>query len=427
MSYIITKTDGTILQTPNLVNGTLLDGTIDTTIGLSLIGRNYPNYSQAQNENFVRLLENFADNIPPTQSILALNALVGTIWYDTSIKKIRVYDGINWNPASSTIVSNATPTSTNYTISVGDQWWDTVNNQLNSWTGNTWQLVGPDPTIIPQLESELASNVSTLNDTINQLRSDTGTYMTANVSTLNGTINQLRTDTGTYMTANVATINNTINQLRTDTNQSINANVTVLNNSINQLRTDTGNYMTANVSTLNNTILSNYTTLSNQLSLLNTEVDQGFSLTNSNVTNNTSAIGAINSTLPSLAPLNSPALTGNPTAPTQPANNNSTLIATTAYVDSSALVLSTDYNNKFSNEVVARTSAIAAAVSGLAPINSPTFTGTPNSPTPMAGDISTKVATTAFVSQAVAASVMNYTVSTNPPSGGNNGDFWFQI
>jgi microcystin-dependent protein len=35
---------------------------------------------------------------------------------------------------------------------------------------------------------------------------------------------------------------------------------------------------------------------------------------------------------------------------------------------------------------------------GNAPLNSPTFTGTPQAPTPPAGDISTKIATTAFVS-----------------------------
>ncbi len=38
------------------------------------------------------------------------------------------------------------------------------------------------------------------------------------------------------------------------------------------------------------------------------------------------------------APLASPALTGSPTAPTQTANDNSTKLATTAYVDAAILV-----------------------------------------------------------------------------------------
>ena len=103
MSYIINKTDGTALSTTNISAGKLLDGTVDTDTGLSLIGRNYPNYGDAQNENFVRLLENFADVNPPTISLTALNALTGTLWYDTANKKLRVYDGTNWNSVGSPI------------------------------------------------------------------------------------------------------------------------------------------------------------------------------------------------------------------------------------------------------------------------------------------------------------------------------------
>ena len=103
MSYIINKTDGTVLSTTNISAGKLLDGTIDTSTGLSLIGRNYPNYGDAQNENFVRLLENFAGTIPPNQSLSALSTLTGTVWYDTANKKLRVYDGTNWNSVGSPI------------------------------------------------------------------------------------------------------------------------------------------------------------------------------------------------------------------------------------------------------------------------------------------------------------------------------------
>jgi hypothetical protein len=55
-------------------------------------------------------------------------------------------------------------------------------------------------------------------------------------------------------------------------------------------------------------------------------------------------------------------------------NDNSTLLATTAYVQ--------------------------ANITGLAPLLSPTFTGSPAAPTPTAGDSSTKIATTAFVATA---------------------------
>lgn len=67
----------------------------------------------------------------------------------------------------------------------------------------------------------------------------------------------------------------------------------------------------------------------------------------------------------------SPALTGSPTAPTQPAADNSTKIATTAYVD--------------------------AADALKANLASPTFTGTPAAPTASVGTNTTQIATTAFV------------------------------
>ena len=427
MSYTITKTDGTALSTANMPGGSLLDGTTDSSTGVTLIGRNFPNYGDAQNENFVRLLENFADNVPPTQSLSALNILVGSIWYDTNIKKIRVYDGTNWNPASSTIVANLAPTSATYTIGVGDQWWDTVNNQLNAWTGNVWMLVGPDRAGFARVETELQSNVALINANVTQLRIDTGNYMTANVATLNSTIGQLRVDTGNYMTANVIAINSTIGQLRIDTGNYMTANVVTLNSTIGQLRVDTGNYMTANVAAINATILSVQNGINANVNSLSISTTNSLNTLTSNATTQQTSINSINATLLTLAPLASPALTGTPTAPTALANNNTTQIATTAYVDASALVLSTDYNSKISNEVTARNSAIATATSTLANISSPTFTGTPTAPTATSGDNSTKLATTAFVTQAVAASGMHYTVSSSAPSGGNNGDFWFQV
>jgi hypothetical protein len=71
------------------------------------------------------------------------------------------------------------------------------------------------------------------------------------------------------------------------------------------------------------------------------------------------------------APLASPALSGTPNTTTPPPGDNSTRIASTAFV-----------------------------TTAFAPIASPTFTGTPAAPTPAALDSSTKLATTAFVTNA---------------------------
>jgi hypothetical protein len=77
-----------------------------------------------------------------------------------------------------------------------------------------------------------------------------------------------------------------------------------------------------------------------------------------------------------LAPINSPALTGTPTAPTaSPATTNTTQIATTAFVQA----------------------ALTAALSIYAKLASPVFSGSPTAPTPPLTDSSLRLATTAFV------------------------------
>lgn len=86
------------------------------------------------------------------------------------------------------------------------------------------------------------------------------------------------------------------------------------------------------------------------------------------------------------APINSPAFTGTPTAPTAAAGTNSTQLATTAFVETALGGFNT---------------------SGFAPINSPVFTGTPQAPTPATSDNSTDIATTAYVVAKIAASLPN--------------------
>jgi hypothetical protein len=79
------------------------------------------------------------------------------------------------------------------------------------------------------------------------------------------------------------------------------------------------------------------------------------------------------------APLASPALTGTPTAPTPAEGDNSTKIATTAFVATRSPVLSV---NGETGVVVLS----VGDVSGAAPLNNPTFTGAVTlSTVPLAG------------------------------------------
>ena len=81
------------------------------------------------------------------------------------------------------------------------------------------------------------------------------------------------------------------------------------------------------------------------------------------------------------ADIDSPTFTGTPCAPTPPSGDNSTRIATTAFVIAEA--------------------ASPSILNTKADIDSPTFTGTPSAPTPAYGENTTRIATAAFVQSAL--------------------------
>jgi len=117
----------------------------------------------------------------------------------------------------------------------------------------------------------------------------------------------------------------------------------------------------------------------------------------------------------SRAALVSPAFSGVPTAPTASLGNNSTQIATTAFVlanagsgggggtPSDTLPLMDGVASAGVAVEYSRGDHVHPLPTGFAPINSPTFTGNPTAPTPLAGDSDTSIATTAFVANAVSA------------------------
>jgi hypothetical protein len=154
MAYKVDKFNGTFL-----VN--VADGSIDTTTDLRFIGKNYAGYGEVQNENFLHLMENFANTAPPPK------AQIGQIWYDSTstVKKIKFWDGTQWKVASGALSQGTPPAG----LTAGELWFDTSTNQVSVWTGTNFVLVGPEST--PELEStatfsEIVKDVFDINHTI---------------------------------------------------------------------------------------------------------------------------------------------------------------------------------------------------------------------------------------------------------------------
>ena len=126
MAYTVNKTNGSVLATVS-------DGTIDTSTDLVLIGKNYAGYGEFLNENYVKLLENFANTSAPS------SPLAGQMWWDTTNSLLKVYTGSAFKTVSSSTASASTPTGS----VTGDLWWDTTNGQLKVYNGSSFTTIGP--------------------------------------------------------------------------------------------------------------------------------------------------------------------------------------------------------------------------------------------------------------------------------------------
>jgi hypothetical protein len=121
----------------NRYNGSLLavveDGTVDNTLDVKLIGKNYAGYGEVQNENFVHLLENFAGTSEPARKT------TGQIWFDSGTKKLKFYDGVKFKTTGGAEIGPTAPTG----LTTGDFWFNTSTNQLYAWNGSQFDLIGP--------------------------------------------------------------------------------------------------------------------------------------------------------------------------------------------------------------------------------------------------------------------------------------------
>jgi hypothetical protein len=335
MAYVINKTNGQQLII-------LADGTLDTSTSLFLIGKNYPGYGELQQENFIRLLENGANTTAPVAP------LTGQLWYDASTSKLKIFDGASFKSIGSAVSASAPGGAI-----AGDSWWDTVNDQLKVYDGSTWQLVGP---AYSKLDGRTGSLVETIFDSIGTKHlvitnfvSNVRTSITSQDSEFtpnvaisgyptvkpgfnynNGTSNPFtisKSTGGSILITNGANVANIV--LQANVNGTI---TTVLN-----VNSSTG-LITVAADPTNDLGIATKRYVDLSSSGVDTKLAANVSAINASLATLTANAATQHNTLLSLEALKaniaSPTLTGTPISTTPLTNDDSTRIATTAFVKS---------------------------------------------------------------------------------------------
>ena len=367
MSYFVNKTDGTAIV--------VLDGTKDTTsTSLTLFGRLVQNYGDQTNENFVRLLENFALDSSPA------NPIKGQLWYDTNVNNIKAYSGTRWITVGSEITGNV------------------------DLTGNL--IIGPNNFEIKDVTGDVTINNQANNGNISLYANVNGT--STNVLTMNGSsglITVLANATNNFGIPTNVYLNSEIQNARYAATVALSTNVAVINANL-TARIGEENQLRANLTAANVQISLRDTI--NRVDSINTAIYTALTGNVETLTGNILAARAQTVTVENAMLANINIVNANVTAA------NSNIIALSDRLDSVSLAQST---------------ALVANINTKADIVSATLTGTPVAPTATFGANTSQIATTQYVmTRAVFWDGSRKFVSPSDPDSslGSDGDIWFK-
>ena len=130
MSYVIYNNTGTILTV-------IPSGKVDqVSTSLTLVGKDIQNYGSYYNQNLITLITNSANSTvnPPNAPIQ------GQLWYDTTYKKLRVFDGTFKSVAAATLAGSEPGW-----LSPGDFWYNTSTGVLNFYNGISYSTINIAP------------------------------------------------------------------------------------------------------------------------------------------------------------------------------------------------------------------------------------------------------------------------------------------
>jgi hypothetical protein len=127
MAYTILNNNGSVLLR-------LADDEIDQSTSVTFVGKDYDGWGQYYNQNLVTLLTNSANpNFDPPS-----NPIGGQLWYDTTYKKLRIFDASSGTfiSAGGATIGTTQPAGLN----AGDFWYNsnTTTQTLNFYNGNSF-------------------------------------------------------------------------------------------------------------------------------------------------------------------------------------------------------------------------------------------------------------------------------------------------
>ena len=133
MAYTVNRRNSS--TSPNQY--TVQDGVVNTQTNLNFVGKGYAGYGELIAENFLHLMENFANTTAPDKPI------EGQVWYDSATAKLKVYNGSIFQTAGGNAPYQSTEPPS---MAQGDLWIDSDTGQMYYYNGASSVLVGPPST-----------------------------------------------------------------------------------------------------------------------------------------------------------------------------------------------------------------------------------------------------------------------------------------
>ena len=199
MAYNANYSDNT--KSPLIVE----DTQVNSQTSLNLIGKKYTRYGEVISENFLHLLENFANGEPPR------NPTEGQLWYDKTNNTMKYYTkNSKWQSFANIFTTNTQPLTNDSKI--GDIWINPSTGKIHFYVNNTWTEIGntTNTTIVVKETDEPApTSTSTVvrNGIVAKTRKDTSgnSHQTVEIIVNSKTVAIFCSDDATWTPASVGT------------------------------------------------------------------------------------------------------------------------------------------------------------------------------------------------------------------------------